>query len=503
LNNLKLTLGLRVDLPIYLDGAVDNPLTHGLEFRDGETVDLSKWPTTKLLWSPRAGFNWNVFGDRKLTVRGGTGIFTGRIPFVWFTNQPTNSGMLQYQLVINQNSGAPAQSQLARIPFAADVSTLLQNSALADIFPQQNRASGRLAVIDKDFKLPQVWRTSVAVDIKLPLDMVLTLEGIYSKDINSIAFDNINIKEPDATLKEGNLERVYFGSGVQKILPNSFSDIIVMRNTSEGQSLSLSAQLRFPSWHGLSGDLAYTYNYAEEATGKNGSDPYSAWRYRQTLNTLNGTEVGLTMNNTPHRLTAALNYYINYAKYFGTGITLFYNGYTGDSYSYTYYGRPTNDGGVGTYLVYFPKEKNDVMWKTDADWDAYRHFVESDDYVKNHLGEYMQRYDAHLPWNSRWDLRFTQDFKLNIGKTTNTLQFTADVINVANLLNSNWGINKQLNGSNKAFPILAFEGRDAATGKAIVSMNKTGGEYYTSAFDDPNSISATWALQIGLRYIFN
>jgi hypothetical protein len=253
----------------------------------------------------------------------------------------------------------------------------------------------------------------------------------------------------------------------------------------------------------LSGDLAYTYNYAEEATGKNGSDPYSAWRYRQTLNTLNTTEVGLTMNNTPHRLIASINYYINYAKYFGSGLTLFYNGYTGDSYSYTYYGSPTNDGGVGTYLAYFPKGENDVIWQTPEDWEAYKWFVVSDDYVKNHLGEYMERYDAHLPWNSRWDLRFTQDFKLNIGKTTNTLQFTADIINFGNLLNSNWGINKQLNGSNKAFPILRYEGRDAATGKAIVSMNKSGGEYYTSAFRYPDSTADTWALQIGLRYIFN
>jgi hypothetical protein len=503
-DNFKLTFGLRIDLPIYQDGAIDNPQTHGLQFRDGETVDLGKWPTVKPLWSPRLGFNWNVYGDRRLTVRGGTGIFTGRIPFVWFTNQPTNSGMLQYQLVINQNSNAAAQEQLARIPFAADVSTLLQNSALSDIFPQQNRASGRLAVIDKDFKLPQVWRTSVAVDVKLPLDMMLTLEGIYSRDFNTITFDNINIQEPDATLKEGGLERPYFSNRPQNVLTGSFSDVIVMRNTTEGQSLSLSAQLRFPSWHGLSGDLAYAYNYAEEVTGKNGSDPYSAWRYRQTLNTLNGTEVGLTMNSTPHRLIASINYYRNYAKYFGTGLTLFYNGYTGDSYSYTYGGSPTNDGGVGTYLAYFPKGENDVIWKNGKDdWDAYKWFVMSDDYVKNHLGEYMERYDAHLPWNSRWDLRFTQDFKLNIGKTTNTLQFTVDVINFANLLNSNWGVNKLLNGSNKAFPILRYEGRDDDTGKAIVSMNKSGGEYYTSALTDPSNTSATWALQLGLRYIFN
>ncbi len=156
-------------------------------------VDLSTWPESKVLWSPRLGFAWDVFGNKLLKVRGGTGIFTGRIPFVWFTNQPTNSGMIQYQLVINQAGGAASQDQLARIPLLTDASQLLEDDAISDIFPQSNVAGGRIAAIAKNFELPQVWRTSLGFDLKLPLEMMLTLEGVYTNDINAIQFENINL----------------------------------------------------------------------------------------------------------------------------------------------------------------------------------------------------------------------------------------------------------------------------------------------------------------------
>ena len=467
-------------------------------------MDLSSWPKTQVLWSPRLGFNWDVFRDRSLTIRGGTGVFTGRIPFVWFTNQPTNSGMLQYQLVINQNGGAAARDKLARLPLYADASQLLKIGNLSDIFPQAN-ATGRISAIDKNFKLPQVWRTSIAADFRLPLNMMLTLEGIYSKDINTITFENINLNNPTGTLKEGSLEREHYPGGAQKVV-NAFTEVIIMRNTNKGQSIQLAAELTLPRLYGFSGTLAYSYNHAEEITGKNGSDPYSAWRYRQTVNSLNSEEIGLTMNNTPNRIIASVNYHIDYAKYFGTTISLFYSGSTGNSYSYTYYGSPMNDGGVPTNLIYIPKSESDVIWVNGtADWNRYMEFASQDKYLKDNMGKYMNRYGAYLPWSSRFDLKFAQDFKFNTnGNMKHNLQFTVDIINLENLLNSDWGLNKVLNGSNKAYQLLRYHGIDAATGKARVSVNQntTSGAYYTNPVGIPSSAAATWAIQLGLRYSF-
>jgi len=505
-DNLKITGGLRMDFPMYHDGAIDNPDTHGVQFKNGETVDLSRWPKawpqTDVLFSPRLGFNWDVFKDRSLTVRGGTGIFTGRIPFVWFTNQPSNSGMYQYQLVINQNGGAASQSQLARLPLHADAKDLLSNSSLSDIFPQAN-APGRIAAVDKDFKLPQVWRTSLATDIRLPLNMMLTLEAVYSKDINAITFENINLQDPTGKLKEGDMERDYYPSGTQKVV-GMFTEAIIMRNTNKGQSFSFATELSLPRMYGFSGSLAYSYNYAEEITGKNGSDPYSAWRYRQTVNALNSQEIGLTMNNTPHRVIASINYHISYAKYFGTTLNLFYSGSTGNSYSYTYRGSPMNDNGIATNLIYIPKSENDVIWQTAGDWAIFDELASKDKYLSKNRGKYMGRYEAYLPWSDRFDFRLTQDFKFNnSGAIKHKLQFTMDIINVANLLSSDWGINKILNGSNKAYQVLRFHGQDAATGKAIVSVNRNdNGDVFTDPVVLPSSTSATWAIQFGLRYSF-
>jgi hypothetical protein len=506
--NLKITAGVRIDLPMYLDGALDNPAVKTFSFRDAEKVDLGTWPEAKILWSPRIGFNWDIKGDKSFLVRGGTGIFTGRIPFVWFTNQPSNSGMIQYRLVLNQSSGAAAQGKLARLPLLADASKLLEDASLKDIFPTANPVGGSIAAIDKNFKLPQVWRTSLGFDVKLPLDMVLTLEGIYTKDLNSIWFDNINLQPAASTITEGANTRPYWSNSIDatKYITYSaaspyYTDVIIMRNTQKGQGYTFSAQLDLPKIAGFNGMIAYSKSWGEEVAGKNGSDPLSAWRYRQILNSLNDEEIGLTLNNTPHRIVANLNYTISYAKYFATTLSVFYAGYTGGAYSYIYNGDLNKDGTSGHELMYIPKSKSELLWATDADADAYFAFAKQDPYLSKHAGEFAGRNAAHEPFYSRIDVRLLQDIKINVKGTQNKIQISADVINFANMLNSSWGLNKGLI-SNANSP-LTVVGKDATTGMLKVSTRKIGTDYIKTAFQDPTSVSGTWGLQLGLRYIFN
>lgn len=500
LDNLKVTAGLRLDLPMYLDGAVDNPGLVGQKFRDGEEVDLSTWPKAKVLWSPRLGFTWDVKGDKSLKIRGGTGVFTGRIPFVWFVSQPTNSGMLQYQLVINQSGGAASKAQLARIPFGADAKNLLTNAALADIFPQKNAVS-KVAAIDKNFKLPQVWRTSLGFDLKLPLDMMLTMEGIYTKDLNAIFFDNINLAPAASTILEGNNSRPYWSNNTNatKFINTSIQNVVIMRNTKKGDGYTLSAQLDLPKVFGFSGMIGYSRSMGREVTGKNGSDPFSAWQYRQILNSLNDPEVGNTLNNTPHRVVASLNYSVEYGKYFGTTISIFYSGYQGNAYTYMYNGDMNKDGTSTHEQMFIPANESDLVWKTPEDRDAYFVFAAQDPYLSKHAGEYAVRNGAYTPWNSRIDVRLLQDFKMKFGNTSNKLQLSVDVVNFANLLNSSWGLNKSVVTSSP----LKVVGKDAATGKLSVEMTKINNEYIKTSFQDPTSVAGTYGIQIGVRYIFN
>jgi len=500
-DKLKLTIGARLDLPMYLDGAVDNPGLKGQKFRDGEEVDLSTWPQAKVLWSPRLGFSWDVKGDKSLKIRGGTGIFTGRIPFVWFVSQPTNSGMLQYQLVINQSGGAASKAQLARIPFEADAKNLLSNSAIADIFPQKNVVGGKIAAIDKNFKLPQVWRTSLGFDLKLPLNMMLTMEGIYTKDLNAIFFDNINLAPAASTILEGGLPRPYWSNSANavKYINTTFQNVVIMRNTNKGDGYTLSAQLDLPRVFGFSGMVGYSRSMGREVTGKNGSDPFSAWQYRQIQNSLNDPEMGNTLNNTPHRVIGSLNYSVEYAKYFGTTISVFYSGYQGNAYTFVYNGDINRDGTSTHEQMFIPSKQMDLLWSTPADRDAYFAYAAQDPYLSKHPGEYAKRNGAYTPWNSRIDVRLLQDFKMKFGKTTNKLQFSVDVINFANLLDSSWGLNQNIVTNSP----LSYVGRDATTGKLIVAMQKINGEYIKKSFQDPTSVAGTYGIQLGLRYIFN
>jgi hypothetical protein len=505
---LKLTAGVRIDLPMYLDGAIDNPNVRKYSYRNGETVNLGTWPDVKVLWSPRLGFNWDVNGDRSLKVRGGTGIFTGRIPFVWFTNQPSNSGMIQYRLLVNQNDGAAQKAVLARLPLYNDASELLRNPALTDIFPQSNPEGGSIAAIDKNFRLPQVWRSSLGIDVKLPLDMTLTLEGIYNRDINGIYFDNINLKPAESTIKEGSNERPFWSNNTSatKYHALPYTDVIIMRNSNKGQGYTFSAELELPEYFGFSGMIAYSKNWSEEVTGKNGSDPLSAWRYRSVLNSLNNQEVGLTMNNMPHRIISGINYSIDYAKIFSSTLSVIYNGNSGFAYSYFYRGDANRDGTSDHELMYIPRTKDELLWDTPADADAYFEFAAKDPYLTKNAGKYAERNAAYMPWFNRFDLRFLQDVKINAKGVQNKLQFSADILNFGNMLNSGWGLRQELtlrtNASNNNFP-LQVVGKDAATGMLKVRMQKIGGEYVKEPFQDPSSVSGTWGLQIGIRYFFN
>jgi hypothetical protein len=272
-----------------------------------------------------------------------------------------------------------------------------------------------------------------------------------------------------------------------------------MRNTNLGQGYSVSVNLDLPRIYGFSGMLAYSTSWGEEVTGKSGSDPFSAWQYRQILRSLNTEETGLTLNNTPHRVVANINYSIEYAKRFRSSLSFFYNGYQGNAYSYIYNGDANRDGTRGHELMYIPANYDDFIWASPEDLGAYIQFAEQDPYLKKHKGEYMVRNGAYTPWNSRIDMRFMQEFKVNTGKQVNALQFSVDVINFANLLSSSWGLNQNVVTTSP----LVVNGRDDATGKLKVSMAKIGGEFVRHSFQDPTSVTGTWGIQLGLKYLFN
>jgi hypothetical protein len=517
-DHLKLTGGLRFELPMYLDDMTGNDAISALQFQDLDgdplTIDVGSWPKSKVTVSPRLGFNWDVKGDKSIQVRGGTGVFTGRLPFVWFTNQPTNSGVLQNTVEITK------ADQLSGLVFNADPFYHLSNTTLFPTEPS-SKAPGSIAVVDKNFKMPQVWRNNLAADFQLPwYNMVFTIEGIYSKDINGVIQYNANLKNTEATFTGADDRPRYLFLEDNKTYDNKIntgvSTAMVLTNSKkDGFTYSLTAQLTKPFSEGLSGFIAYTYTGAKDLTSNPGSAAASAWSSNPAVMTQNDPGLSYSQFAVPSRVVGSLTFYKEYLKHLGTTVSLYFSGSSMGRLDFIYSNDMNGDGNAAD-LLYIPanaEEINfvDITKKVDGETvvvftaeeqeTAFWKFVEQDDYLSSHKGEYAERYGVVMPWLNRWDVKILQDVFTKIGETKHTLQISLDLLNIGNLLNSDWGVlKKQVLGSYD-IALLKYV-KASSEGVPTYQMNYSGSALPTSTYVPVLSTTSTWGAQIGIRYTF-
>ena len=464
----SLTYGLRVDIPMYLNDVVDNPFSRSLNLLDAdgnpETVDQSKLPSAKPLFSPRVGFNWDVTGDKSTQVRGGTGIFTGRLPFVWIGNNISNPGF---------NPNLPPQEQ-----------TFYLNAMVPD------------------FKWPQAWTTNLAVDHLLPWDLLGTLEFVYSKDINAIYVRDANLSKPTRTLPDG---RPYYGNGP---LNTSIGGAYVIDNSSEGYNYNITAQLRKNFDFGLSTGLSYTYLDARNLM-KSTEIALDLFGNTPTSGNPNKPILGYSEFGNRNRIIANATYRYEWSENWATSIGVFvevadgnrFAGAGGNRYSYIYSGDLNGDGSGSNDLIYIPRNQSEINFdgtaaEALAQWNAFNAFIEQDDYLKAHRGQIAERFGGVNPWFSNIDLRVLQDFALMLGGSKHTFQLSVDILNVANLLNSNWGVRQVANSAaTSPLQFVNFNAQGAPVFKFDTNLKKT--------FQDDPGILSRWQMLIGFRYIFN
>ena len=485
--NLNVTAGLRVDIPIYNTEPVENPFSTGLTLLDendeAETVDQAKLPDSKPLFSPRVGFNYDVKGDRSMQLRGGTGIFTGRLPFVWIGNVISNPGNNPNIPGDGSNPDHETDSGEGRTE-GEDVASVLQQSY-------------DLNAMTEDFEWPQVWTTNLALDMELPSQMLGTFEMVYGKDLNAIYMRNADLVAPVRTLADG---RPYFGgvgaNELNSFYPGSGEGVYVIDNTDEGYNLTLTGQLKKVHDWGLVTSVAYTYT--------------------QSMNNLKSTEIASVLfqsqpvqgdPNTPtmspsefgnrHRIIGTANYTHNWDANQSTNFGLFFemaegNQYVysgGNRYSHTYAGDVNGDG-FANDLIYIPENPNDIVLADPHQWVALNAFIEQDPYLSQNRGKIAERNGLINPWFNNIDLKILHDFKTGLGK----FQFSADILNVANLINDSWGVRKVANPM--ALAPLSLTGWDD-NGEPILSFNGVEETF----IDDPGLFSR-WRMQFGIRYIF-
>jgi len=509
--DFKLSFGVRADYLKYKDNLIRNNSIYDLDF-GGRNIDSGKWPDANVQFSPRVGFSWDVKGDQSMKLRGGTGIFSGRLPLVFFTNMPTNSGMVQgsyaatttYNADGSVNTASPALADLAG-PMITDVNEMIDRLNLPNtITPEDGVLPRDINGIASDFKMPQVWKTALAFDYEVPVSFPLsvTMEGIYTKNINGVMLKNYNLEQPDATWERfsGPDDRYIYPDN-SDITYNS-TDAYVLSNTSKGWGAIGNITVNAQPIPDLRLMAAYTYTESQEISGMPGSNAGSAYSGLAAVNGPHLPELQRSQYVVPSKAIASASYRLpwsNNTLKSATLINLFYSGYSPNGYSYTYTNDMNGDG-ITTDLIYIPSGRGDINFISPADEDAFFAFMEQDSYLKANKGKYAEANAARSPWVHSFDLRLAREYYINVGETKNTLQFTMDFINVGNMLNSEWGVEKNNNISNRG-QILRYEGVDGSNVPSY-SFVQVNGDYPVDTYDYNYFFGQTWKLQVGVKYSF-
>lgn len=488
-NNLNLTYGLRFDIPLIFNSPMENPTFNEYAAANNFGVKVGETPSAKIMVSPRVGFNWYTDDSHKTLLRGGVGIFTGRVPFVWLSNAFNNTGMDVKKVTMNSN--VPSLEQYKDDPLSA---------------AQQGTASNAdIVTVSKDFKYPQVLRANLALEQMLPGDVKMTLEGIYSKTLNNVFFENLAISKADG-------EKVYAVAGVEASaapyytqLDADYSSIINLKNTSKGYSYALSALFEKSFDFGLDLSANYTFGHSKSVNDGTSSVASSNWQYNYSRDPNSEGELSYSKFDIPHRIMVQVSYtspkYWN--DWMSTTVALSYNGFNGGRYSltmsesYDYNG----DGAYGNSLLYIPtdEELNQMSFAASSSMtaeenrEAFRQWILNDDYAKNHRGQYAERNSNQTPWENEINLHLAQTIynPKGLGK----FEFTFDIINLANMLNKKWGATYGSVYNLSPLRVTAMTDNGDGTHTPTYTYN-------SNSYPSKSSISSRWHCQVGLRLTF-
>ena len=462
----KLTYGVRFDKPLFFDtsknaqkfidtdnGEIYLPETEYFDPNTGNGLflDSTQMPNNDWLISPRVGFNYDVKGDDTFQLRGGTGLFTGRLPFVWVGNQVSGVDAFFYQAV------------------------------------------------DPDFKFPQVWRTNIGSDYKFENSLIITGDVSFTKDINGVHVQNWGLKNPTSQL-QGVDNRPVYGSNDHSSATLPWGEVIngnayVMTNSDKGRIWNFTAKAQKTFGKGIYTSLAYNYLNAKDVNSIEAEITGDAFAGNPALGNVNDDVLSYSKYGDTHRIIGVLSKQFKYGgERFATTISTFFEYAQGGRFNYTYGGDINGDGSNLNDLLYVPTsgELGQMQFSGTGQAEAFESYIQQDDYLSNRRGQYAERYGALAPWRGRWDLKLLQDINFNTSGKKNTLQLSVDVLNVGNLLNSDWGLTQE---PSNIQPI-------------GVTVDDTNTPTYTfnselqDTFVYNSSLLSRWQAQFGVRYIF-
>ncbi len=468
-DNFKLSYGIRFDKPLYFDtrtkieenidrkgGAGTGTYQPDVVYFDPDTdeeilLDSTVLPSNDFLVSPRVGFNWDVKGEGKTQMRGGTGVFTGRFPFVWLGNQVQGVDFFFYQIV------------------------------------------------DPDFEWPQVWRNSLGVDHRLENGITLTADVSYTKDINAAHVQNWGLNSPSETLNAPGDNRPVYTNGDRSQIFGGPTNAYVFTNSDEGRIWNATFKAQKTFENGLYASIAYNYLNAKDVNSIEAEITGDAFDFNPVSGNANDDVLSYSRYGDTHRVVGVASKQFKYGNdKWATTLSTFFEYAQGGRFNYTYGGNINGDSSFqNNDLIYIPTTAEvQQMQFTDPSMAAdFERYIQQDDYLSDNRGSYMERYGALAPWRSRWDVKLLQDFNFNIGSKKQTIQLSVDVLNFGNLLNSDWGVVEIPNNQNP-LSVVSIDSNNVPTFSFDQSLNERG------TFGADQSLASRWQAQFGLRYIF-
>ena len=487
--NLQISYGIRLDIPVCFTTPSTNITFNKYAYEQKWDARVGQTPTTKVMASPRVGFRWYTNDSHNTLIRGGIGMFTGRVPFVWLSNSYTNTGIEQTGTTINDATKIPA------------ITTDTQKLIDALTTPGGTAPKPDIVTVAKNFRFPQVLRANLALEQRLPYDINMTIEALYSKTYFNAYFENLALTQ---------VGKVYAVPGVEASaapyynVDNKFYSVINTKNDNRGYSYSFSLKLDKSFAFGLNASASYTFGHSKSVYDGTSSVAYSNWKYNYAYDSNNP---GLTYSSfdQPHRVIVSVGYTSpKYANGFlQSTIGLIYNGYSGMRYSLTMSesGDYNGDGYKGNSLMYIPTDDQvDLMRFADKkdmtaaeQKAAFKQWLGTDSYTKNHRGQYAERNSNLAPWENRVDLHFAQDFFYLKGRGSK-IQFTFDVYNFANMLNNKWGVS--YSSTYNVTPLIVSKVA-AEEGTQIPTFQWNG-----NVAPSKNAIYSRWHAQFGFKVTF-
>ncbi|HEY0176149.1 MAG TPA: TonB-dependent receptor, partial [Pedobacter sp.] len=443
-------------------------------------------------------------------------IFTGRIPFVWIISQARYSGMYQLTQTWQGQQNTPGAFDPVPQP------------------PVPSNNSGSLpsvtSVLSRNFKMPQTWKSSIGLDLKLPADFNGTLEAIFNRDFRGIIFKDLNLVNPvplniagypDNRLvyPAGNSEKFINplnSSGLPDKNGNSALNAVVVSNSSKGYYFSAMAQIERKISSDLSFSLAYIKSTAKNYNDGDGDQTQSALNATPSVSGINQLALGYAGYVMPDRIVSTLTYSKQYAKHLKFSVGLIYQGANDGRFSYTYSRDFTRDG-TNRSLIYVPASPSEIKfspltvsvnnttttYSSQQQSDAFFQYIAQDAYLGNRKGKYAERNGAMLPWRQQFDLRLSHDFFLERKGRKNTIQLSCDIINAGNLLNPDWGLKKLVNATSILVPSNLDQVKPGGKTLPSFQLATVGGKLVTETFRNDYSINSTYMMQFGIRYLFD